>query len=165
MPAENRSHDGSEEPLTHLLPCIISLASSMASDESTMRRDSYCALQVICKDDCLSLAIANLLRRTSIDFVAADVELSMVDTSATQQRESLMSILQLCLLIVYELAMAETSSSQKDSKRIPFSSKLAHVELQQSLNLWKNNLADADQPDELNQVLQCISVLESQCNI
>jgi len=166
------------EPLTHLLPCIMSLVSNVTSSqeesELSMEEELHFALAALCKNDCLVLAISKLLHRASKlwnNCFEAVVPLSQVDDSVIQQFDGVISLVKLCALIIDELTMIVNSPGQK----YPLPMLEVCRELRLSLELWKKNLKSAyEWPSQtlrssvdlaLNQVSHCLLMLESQSGI
>ena len=133
------------EPLTYLLPCVMSIvANSIAyrgeSESNAVEALSF-AIDALRKDDCLMLAMSGFLHRTCYTWrhvCKGTGPLYQIDDSTIQGTDSTISALKLCILIVIEFTSIETSSAQVD--RMPkLSSK--EVCLRPSLDLWKENLA------------------------
>ena len=133
------------EPLTYLLPCVMSIvANSIAyrgESESNAEEALSFAIDALRKDDCLMLAMSGFLHRTCYTWrhvCKGTGPFYQIDDSTIQVTDSTISTLKLCILIVIEFTSIETSSAQVD--RMPkLSSK--EVCLRPSLDLWKENLA------------------------
>lgn len=131
------------EPITHLLPCIMSLVST----------------------DCLVLAISRFLSRASSQCCDSNegVALSRVEDRDIEQADLMVSMLKLSTLIINDFAIIANSRQ----KEIPpmFCSKKVCQELRHSLNLWKNHLTNTSQwPSQtlsLNEVSDSLLALDS----
>jgi hypothetical protein len=132
------------EPLTYLLPCVMSIvANSIAyrgESESNAEEALSFAIDALRKDDCMMLAMSGFLHRTCYTWrnvCEGTGPFHQIDDLTIQVTDSTISTLKLCILIVIEFTSIDASSAQVD--RMPkLSSK--EVCLRPLLDLWKENL-------------------------
>jgi hypothetical protein len=140
-----RSHEY-DEPLTYLLPCVMSIVSKSLSyqgeGESNPGDALDFAIDALRKDDCLMLAMSGFLCRTSCRWrnVCEGIGPSSgIDESIYHMTDSTISTLKLCILIIIEFDSISTSSTKMD--RMPLLISEGVVRLQPTLDHWRTNLA------------------------
>jgi hypothetical protein len=153
------------EPLTYLLPCVMTIVSNSISFDQGERKSNAeealnFAIEALQKDDCLMLAMSRFLYRTSYKWrnVCKGIgPFSRIDDSTIQMTDSTLSTLKLCILIIIEFTSISTFPTQIDC-------------LQTSLDLWKENLSRIGEwhcetlristASALNLISQCLLVNE-----
>jgi hypothetical protein len=140
-----RSHEY-DEPLTYLLPCVMSIVSKSLSYQGEGQSNPGDALDFaidsLRKDDCLMLAMSGFLYRTSCRWrnVCEGIgPSSLIDESMNQMTDSAMSTLKLSILIIIEFTSIPTSSINFD--QMPLLRLEGGTLLQPSLDQWRTNLA------------------------
>jgi hypothetical protein len=125
-------YDHHHEPLTYLLPCIMSIVSHAASSnlhkesKSNTNEALNSVLVAFQKDDCLMFVISRYLLRTSNEWRSLS---QGVDELAIQTSDSLISTVKLCIIIIIEFHSIANSS--------PI---VLEGYLQCSLDNWNKNL-------------------------
>ena len=158
-----------QEPLTYLLPCIMSLVSNVSSDEEESKSSSIgeqlrFALMTLSKDNCLVLIISKLLNRASKQWQRRNMEgvwsqNPVDDHAAIEHADALVSLVKLCALIVNGSIAIIDDYSSKHCQEIKTSLELWRDILERIVDRCRYQALRSSAAQALDEVSQCLRMV------